>query len=366
MNGEKKITIRDIARMAGVSRATVSLAINDSPRINDKTKQRILALIEEVGYRPNAMARALASNRAGVIAVVVPKVDHVFGDSYFSESLSGILDVASAKDYRVSIEVSSSEFQSGEKPDRLFRERRIDGLLAVGALITDTFLERLHEAGRPVVLVNSEMGDIPHAIADNVEGVVSVVHHLASLGHHAIGYIKGLDITTTGRHRDEGFRKGLKLAGLPFREDLTAHGDFSERSGYEAMGRILQRSWIPAALFATNDMMAIGAARRLKEAGLAIGDDVALVGGDDAPLARYVEPPLTTLRQSMYDLGAAAARMLIEWLERGELTQTRNILHTELVVRGSCGAAAGQRRERFLERFAKPHSPCPIEEDDIQ
>lgn len=343
MAGEKKLTIRDIARMAGVSRSTVSLALNNSPLVNAQTKARILRLIEEVSYRPNAMARGLVSKHCGVISVVVPPVSHVFSDSYFSESLSGILDAASEADYRVAIETANEEFASGRRPERLFEERRTDGLLAVGALISDRYLERLFQAGRPVVLVNSELGETPATIADNEEGTVAVVHHLVSLGHRAIGYIKGPDITTTGLQRDKGFRNGLRLAGLPYREDLMACGDFSEKSGYEAMAQILERGPAPSAVFAANDMMAIGAARRLKEAGLVVGRDVALVGGDDAPLARYVEPPLTTLRQSMYDLGAQAARLLLEWVGNKRPPARRTVLHTELVIRASCGAARGAR-----------------------
>ncbi|MCX7015944.1 MAG: LacI family DNA-binding transcriptional regulator [Candidatus Sumerlaeota bacterium] len=344
MPREKKLTIRDIARLAGVSRSTVSLAINDSPLINDRTKAKVLKIIEEVGYRPNAMARGLVSDTSGAISVVVPPVGHVFSDWYFAESLSGILDAASAADFRVAIEIATEDFKSGRRAVQQFEERRTDGLLAVGALVTDDYLERLLEAGRPVMLVNSELGRVPAVIADNVEGTVAIVHHLASLRHRAIAYIKGLDITTTGRHRDEGFRKGLQLAGLPFRDDLTAFGDFTEASGYEAMGQLLDRKPLPTAVFAMNDMMAIGAARRMKEHGLLPGRDIALVGGDDAPLARYVEPPLTTLRQSMYDLGAEAARLLLKWIRTKQPPPPRTLLHTELIIRESCGARLASAR----------------------
>ncbi len=338
MNPDKKLTIRDIAKMAGVSRSTVSLALNDSPRINAKTKERVLKLIDEVGYRPNAMARGLASGQAGMISVVVPPIGHVFSDAYFSEALSGIMDAALESDYRVSIETASVEFVSGNRPERLFRERQTDGLLAVGALTTDAYLAKLYDSGRPVVLVNSELGKVPSVVADNVEGVVAVVHHLASLGHKRIGYIKGLDVTTTGLQRDRGFRTGLKLAGLPFDKALTSFGDFSEESGYRAMGEILGRQSGLTAVFAGNDMMAIGAARRLKEEGIQIGKEIALIGGDDAPLARYVDPPLTTLRQSMYDLGGEAMRMIAKWLRDGVPPRSRAVFRTELIVRRSCGA----------------------------
>lgn len=343
MTEKKKLTIRDIARMANVSRSTVSLAINDSPRINDETKARIQKLMDDVGYSPNAMARGLVSDASGVLSVVVPPVGHVFSDSYFSESLSGILDVAEGSNMRVAIEKATTKFRSGDSALKLFRERRIDGLLAVGALTTDTYLRDLAERGLPIVLVNTQMDGVPSVLADNVEGTVSVVHHLASLKHSAIGYIRGLDITTTGMQRDEGFLRGLRLMGLPYKPELVAQGDFSEESGYQAINIFADRKVMPRAIFAANDMMAIGALRRLKEIGYLVGEDVALVGGDDAPLAKYVDPPLTTLRQSMYELGAAAARMLLAWLDSGERPETNPILHTELIVRKSCGVQAALR-----------------------
>jgi len=343
MSDKAKLTIRDIARMANVSRSTVSLALNDSPRINSETKARIQKLMDEVGYRPNAMARGLVSDASKVLSVVVPPTGNVFSDSYFSESLSGILDVAAQADFRVAIEKATAVFRSGEAPRRLFRERRIDGMVAVGSLATDTYLRDLAQAGLPVVLVNTEMDDIPCVIADNVEGTVSVVHHLASLGHREIGYIRGLDITTAGRQRSQGFLKGLQLTGLPLREQYVVNGDFSEQSGYRAIDELAMRGKLPPALFAANDMMAIGAARRMKELGYVVGHDVALVGGDDAPLARYIDPPLTTLRQSMYDLGAEAASMLLEWLRTEERPSQKHILHTQLIIRQSCGGGIIQK-----------------------
>lgn len=338
MPEKSRLTIRDIARMANVSRSTVSLALNDSPRINAETKARVLKLMEEVGYRPNAMARGLVSNASNVISVVVPPVGHVFGDAYFSESLGGILDTVAPTNYRLAIESATEDFRSGNPARRLFNERRIDGLLAVGALEADAYLADLHAAGLPVVLVNTQMAGVPHVTADNIEGAVAVVHHLASMGHRDIGYMRGPQIMTSARQRDEGFVRGLQLAGLPFKPENVVQGDFSEDSGYRAIGAFAGRGMMPRAIFAANDMMAIGAARRLKELGYAVGEDVALVGGDDAPLARYVEPPLTTLRQSMYHLGGAAARMLLEWLASGDPPGENPILHTELVVRQSCGA----------------------------
>jgi len=338
MPEKTKLTIRDIARMANVSRSTVSLAINDSPRINAETKARIQKLMQDVNYSPNAMARGLVSHTSGVLSVVFPPRGRIFSDAYFSESLSGILDVAAKMDYRVALEFADEEFRTGAKPRQLFRQSRIEGLLAIGALTTDSYLAELAEAGLPIVLVNTLMKGVPSVTADNIEGTVAVVHHLASLGHRSIGYIRGLQITTPGIQRDEGFRRGLHLMGLPFNENLMAHGDFSEESGYHAIDEFARRHVMPKAIFAANDLMAIGAARRLKEMNYLIGYDVALVGGDDAPLARYVEPPLTTLRQSMYDLGAAAARMLLEWLRTGEKPEQNEILHTELIIRQSCGA----------------------------
>lgn len=339
-----RLTIRDIARIANVSRSTVSLALNDSPRINADTKRRVLQIVEEMDYHPNAMARALVGGRTRVLSLLVPQIDHVFSDSYFSETVSGITDVIYGLGYSLMLEVATKSFIENEVYDRLFKERRVDGMLIVGSLTTDAWISEMRDKRRPICLVNSIWDGVSSVVADNRAGAERAVDHIVNLGHRVIGYIKGLDITTVGQQRDEGFRAGLARHGIAYDERNVAYGNFSEESGHEAMGKILAASPRPTAVFTTNDRMAIGAMRRIREAGLRVPEDVALVGGDDIPLAHYITPALTTIRQPMDVIGSQAVEILLEILgaddeEQGQVEGTiQRVLDTELVVRESSGA----------------------------
>jgi DNA-binding LacI/PurR family transcriptional regulator len=338
------LTIRDIARIANVSRSTVSLALNDSPRINPETKKRVLEIVQRLDYHPNAMARALVEKRSRVLALLVPQIDHVFSDSYFSETVSGITDVIYGRGYSLTLEVTTQRFIDDAVYERLFQERRIDGMLIVGSLTTDEWISRLRDRGRPICLVNSVWEGVSSLVADNRAGAERVVDHLVGLGHREIGYIKGLDITTVGQQRDEGFRAALERHGPKYDEDLVAYGNFSEQSGHEAMKELLGRSRRPTAVFTTNDMMALGSVRAIRDHGLRVPEDVAIVGGDDIPLAHYVTPALTTIRQPMDEIGSLAVGTLISRLEVDDgktpepLAPFHRVVDTDLVVRESCGA----------------------------
>jgi len=335
---KKRYTIRDIAEMAGVSRSTVSLALNDSDKINAKTKQKVLEIIERVGYRPSAIARSLVRQKAGVICVILPQLGHVVSDFYFSESLSGILDVVTAHGYHLVLEMATTEFKSRKKALTLYRQRVMDGVLCVGNLTTDTYLIELAEAGCPVVLVNSTLGNLPHVIGANVQAAYRAVTHLASLGHTRIGHIRGSEFVTTAIHRTEGYLRAVEDLGLEKSDDLLAQGYFDRESGYMATKWLLSHSKRPTAIYSVNDMMAIGAMDAIKEAGLRIPDDIALFGGDDILLAQYVQPPLSTIRQNMYLIGQLACERLFSILLDQPYEQPEEV-ELELVIRESCGAS---------------------------
>ena len=315
---ERKLTIRDIARLSGVSRSTVSLVLNNDRRISEETRTRVQSIIQRSGYEPNAIARGLARRRAGMVAVVVPRTAaHVFSDYYFSEAISGIGDVLAARGYRMLIEMASEAFIQDRAHHKLFREGQIDGMLIIGALTTDDYILELSRRS-PVVLVNSMLDDIPSVYADNYQGMLRMMEHLVGLGHRRIGYIGGLDITTVGADRTRGYREGCRAAGLPDDDRWVAWGNFSEESGLTAARDILARTPRPTAVVAANDMMAIGALRAAEEAGLAVPGHLTLVGADDVSLASYVRPRLTTLRQPMYDIGKAATELLLKLSEEGK------------------------------------------------
>lgn len=309
---DKKLTIRDIARMAGVSRSTVSLVINNDSRISSDTRQRVQEVIRRAGYEPNAMARGLARRRADMVAVVVPRTaDHVFSDYYFSEAMSGIGDALAARGYRMLIEHATEQFIRDENHHKLFREGQIDGMLLVGTLTTDDYIREIASRHR-VLLVNSHMPGVPSVIADNYEGARSMITHLVELGHRDIAQIGGLDNTNVGFDRGRGLRDRLNEAGIEAVEAWQVWGNFSEDSGYDCGRRILTGARRPTAIFAANDMMAIGCLRAAEELGLRVPEDLTVVGADDVRLASYVRPRLTTIRQPMYEIGRLATECLLQ------------------------------------------------------
>lgn len=330
-------TIKDIAQMAGVSRATVSLAMNGSPRINKKTRDKILNLIAEVGYRPNQTARNLVRRSTGTILVILPSIDHVFSDAYFAECLSGIVDVTTRRDFHMMVDLATPEFKQEMKALQLFHQGTVDGILCAGNLTTDMYLREIARAGCPIVLVNSSMAGVSRVIGANDRGAMAAVEHFHALGHRRIGHIRGPQFVTTAIDRTTGYLKALEKLGLDRDNDLIAEGFFDERSGYEAMRWLLTRADPPTAVFTTNDVMAIGAMRAIKEAGATVPDDIALFGGDDIQMAHLVTPPLSTLRQSMDVIGQTACEQLFLQIEDKPHRKAIEI-DVELVIRESCGA----------------------------
>lgn len=337
-----RYTIRDIAEMAGVSRATVSLAMNNSPKVNAKTKEQILALIEEVGYRPNQTARNLVAQRSGTILVILPKIEHVFADVYFAECLSGIVEVTTQKQYHMMVDLATPEFKADRKAEMLFRQGTIDGVLCAGNLMNDKYLVDLAQSGCPLVLVNSSLPNVSRVIGNNTTVAQRAVEHLYSLGHRRIGHIRAPQSVTTAHDRTTGYMNALEALGLEPDPNLIADGYFDENSGCEAMRWLLARPNPPTAVFITNDVMAIGAMRAIRGAGMKVPDDIAIFGGDDIPMARCVQPPLSTIRQGMEAMGMAACEQLFLQMD-GKAHKKSILMPLELVIRESCGATRRSR-----------------------
>jgi DNA-binding LacI/PurR family transcriptional regulator len=331
-------TIRDIARMAGVSRSTVSLALNDSPRINDDTKKRVLALIQEVGYRPNHAARNLASRTSKTILVILPEVDQAFSDGYFSESLSGILDAGAFHEYHLMVQAATEAFKRENRPLKLFRQHTIDAVLCLGNVDGDTYLQEVANAGCPLMLVNSQMGELP-AVTGAVEEIAfKAIEHLHSLGHTRIAHITGNHQLWASAQRTAGYKRAINELGLDSQSSLVARGNCSVNAGFEAMKQLLALDKIPTAVFCANDMNAVGAVQAIQQAGLTVPHGIAVFGGDDAHPARYVSPQLSTIQPAMYSIGETACESLVRFLEGTSPELASSQLPLTLSIRQSCGA----------------------------
>lgn len=340
-------TIRDVARVAGVSIATVSRVFNGSPRVAEETNLRVRSAAGQLDYWPNETARSLITSRTNTLGVLLPDL---YGD-FFSEVIRGIDHAARAERLQVLISSSHADTAALVFMARSMRGR-VDGLImmvpdegsAAGVQeVTRTF---------PSVLLNPrfEVEGCGAISIANFDGARSVVRHLLRLGHRTVAMIKGPVGNVDAEERLRGYHEALCEGGLEPNDALELTGDFTESAGYEQARELLLLAPGPTAVFAANDYMAIGLLSALREAGLRVPQDLAVVGFDDVALAQYMDPPLTTVRVDAYELGQRAVR---QWLASARGTAgsaPREVLPTGLVVRQSCGAIGSRVVEARVRR----------------
>jgi LacI family transcriptional regulator len=346
-NSHRPTNLEDIAAKAGVSRSTVSRVINNEPYVSDKTRQRVLTVIEQEGFAPNPAARALVTQRTQVIGVVIPHVPIVvFEDAYyFPILLQGVARITHERDYAMLLWLGQAGENSNQFYNRIVRNRLMDGVIIASAASNDPLIDHFLETGTPFVMVECPQRDwdrISYVSVDNVAAAYTAVSHLIALGRRRIAHITGNLAISDGRDRVEGYKRALRDAGLPLDESLIVEGNFAHRSGYAGMKTLLKRK--VDAVFASSDITARGALQALHEAQVRVPDDIALVGFDDLPTAVQVTPPLTTIHQPIEEKGARATSILLDMIENGLDEPQQVLLPTELIVRESCGAAATRRR----------------------
>lgn len=332
-------TLADIARALGVSKMTVSRAINDHPEISPETRARILEAAQRMNYRPNQFARALTTNRSFLLGVVVPDLMH----SYFAEICRGVESVAKPLGYQNLI-CSTDEDIANEESEIEALLPRTDGLiLASSASQFETrFYRRLLRERARMVLIDRHLEGIkcPVVTTDDVKVGELATEHLLNLGHRRVGHLKGT-VASTAALRFEGYKRALAKRRVPFDAQLVRECGFAEADGYRATREWLKAGALPSAIFAANDPAAIGAMSAIAEAGLKIPDEVAIVGGGNIHYGDMLRVPLTTVAWSTTEMGQVAAQLLIDMVEgkRGPKVQQVTV-EPELVVRASCGATA--------------------------
>ncbi|MEP7325298.1 MAG: LacI family DNA-binding transcriptional regulator [Gemmatimonadota bacterium] len=332
----RNATIKHVAREAGVSVATVSRVMNHSVLVADGTRQAVLDVASRLGYRPHGAARSLITNRTSTLGVLLPDL---YGE-FFSEVIRGIDQAARREGYHVIVSSSHSDHHELETMLRSMWGR-VDGLILMIPDIRVATIASQLPAGFPVVLVNCAGDTNGHDAINlaNYEGAYAMVQHLITQGHRRIAIIRGADWNYDASERLRGYRAALRDAALPAEPELEAAGDFSEGSGYEAAAGLARLRSRPTAIFAFNDAMAVGALSALREAKLRVPEDVAVAGFDDIPMARYVEPPLSSVHVDISALGARAATLLLGAIQHPDGREIRReIVPTALVVRRSCGS----------------------------
>ena len=326
-------TISDVAAKAGVSPSTVSRVLNDRPGISEKTRSKVLAAAGELGYFPAMAGRGLALGQTENLGFLIHGRHPLRPGSFYSEVLTGVDKEARSHRFHVIFSADGS----GEFP-AMVKEQRVDGLILAGCDIPRNLIVSLKLQGIPLVLVDNHYQKVNSVVTDNVGGAYEAVTHLIDLGHEKIGFICEWFGDLSFSERFEGYKLALKEHGIPFDENLTAEGLPREPdSGYVAMKRLLEKA-TPSAVFAANDITAIEAMRAIKEKGLRVPEDIAIVGFDDSSFALHTEPPLTTMRVFREQMGAMAVRRLLDLIEDHDQPPVQIKLSTQLIVRGSCGA----------------------------
>jgi LacI family transcriptional regulator len=334
-----KLTLEDIGRLAGVSRSTVSRVINDQDSVSPDARHRVQEVIRRTGFSPNAAARSLASNKTGVLGLIIPsRVHTLFDDPYFGRLIQGITRASNQAGTTLSLFLFENEQEEEEVYPRVVMSGMVDGLILTASRMDDPLLDRLEGGSLPFVMVGrpDRPGEISYVDADNVGGARAAAQHLCDLGYERIGYLGAPMSTTAGVDRHRGFVDGLTAGGRTLDPHLRSDGDFSEISGYRAMQEIIAQR--PEAVFIASDTMALGALRALRDAHIEVPGDVAIVSFDDLPAAQTSDPPLTTVRQPMSTSGFRAVRVLIELMTGDASEPVTEVLPTELIVRDSCGS----------------------------
>jgi len=329
------VTIKDVAREANVSVASVSRALNGSPTVTETLREHILSVVKRMHYIPNVGARNLSTQQTDTIGVVLPDL---YGE-FFSELIRGIDSAARERNLHLLVSSAHGDAQEAAKVLRAM-SGRVDGLIVMSPHVDASFLASNLPQSLPTVLLNTRLNSEHYTSinVDNYSGAFAMMRHLVESGHQHITMIAGPDNNFEAQERLRGYRDALAKF-LPQESEQILRGDFSEESGYRAGQQLQSFSNRPQAIFAANDMMAIGCLFALTEAGLHVPKDIALVGFDDIPIARFVTPPLTTVRVRMADMGGRALEQLAFIIaNRDNTVQSEQILKTELVVRSSCGA----------------------------
>jgi LacI family transcriptional regulator len=337
----KPVSQIEIARVAGVSRTTVSFVLNNvrGKSISEETRQRVLAVAKEFGYSPDESAVVTATSREGAMSLFVCHSESAFSDAYILRLLEGMGPVLHKNRYDLRVmqfRVSRADYVETA------RRNGYEGILLLNTHVDDPGVAALKESGLPFVVIGSLPDEgLTQVDIDNVEAARRVGEYLLSLGHHDMALIPhASDAFLAVKARLEGFMQALRNAGCTLDPRRLCFAHFTEESGYEAMRELLGRGPPPTAVFATNDMVAYGAMRALEEAGLDIPDQVSVAGFDDDYMSRYTNPPLTTMTLPAEGIGRMAAETLLRLIRGGHPHRGITLLPTSLTVRRSCGEPA--------------------------
>ena len=335
------VTIKDIAKELGLSVSTVSKALNDYPDVAPETRQLVKEAARRMGYRPSAAARTLRTRKTNTIGLIFCLMDRHLTDPYYLDLLSSIGEECSRHGFDLLLSACPDREQEHSAYERMVDGKRVDGIILTGTRHGDERIAYLKKRKFPFVALgrSEEDGDFPYVDVDGAKGVSDGVQHLLDQGYRHIGFIGLPPELICADHRLQGYKMALRRNDLSFNPRLVLHCDhLTQEAGYQAMQCLLELDEPPDAAFICSDEMALGAMRAVQERGLAVGRDFGIVGFDDIPMAAQVQPPLTSVRQPIYEVGTRLCRMLIKLIQGEPLMESHVILEPTLVIRESSGA----------------------------
>ncbi|MEI7844448.1 MAG: LacI family DNA-binding transcriptional regulator [Chloroflexota bacterium] len=329
-------TISEVAQKAGVSPTTVSHVINKTRFVSDEKRERVEQVITEMNYRPNALAQSLRNGTTRSLGLILPDSANPF----FAEVARSIENAAFGVGYSVILCNTENDLQKATLYLDVLSKKQVDGVIFVMTGEGSNSLKNLVEMQIPTVIMDRDLlgSELDFVLADSHQGGFMATQHLISLGHKRIGCIAGPAIINQSSRRFAGYKQALQDAGLRIEPALIMNGNFHPDSGWELGREMLSLPNAPTAIFACNDLMAIGVLRAATELGLRIPDDLALVGYDDIELSSYTNPPLTTIKQPTAEMGLTALKFLLGRITEPQSVRQNAVLPVSLVVRGSCGA----------------------------
>lgn len=328
------ITIYDVAREANVSMATVSRVVNGNPNVKPVTRKKVLEVIERLGYRPNAVARGLASKKTTTVGVVIPDISNIF----FAELARGIEDIATM--YKYNIILSNSD-QNKEKELHLLNtmlSKQVDGIVFMGGNITEEHVAEFEKSPVPIVLAGSieESNTIPSVNIDYEEAVYDSVKEFIRKGHKNIAFVVGpLHEPKNAAKKLKGYQRALADAGISYNEDLVVEGDYTYDSGLEAFDKLVELTERPTAILVGSDEMALGVVHGAEDKGFTIPEDFEVITSDNTRLTLMVRPQLTTIVQPLYDIGAVSMRLLTKLMNKEKVSENIVVLPHRIEQRQS-------------------------------
>jgi len=325
-------TIYDVARLAGVSTATVSRALNGTGQIAQATRATIDAAVEQLGYQTNTVARSLVTKSTETIALLLPDITNPF----YAALVSGIQQRALETGHTMLLCTTEGDPEREEQYLTLLRAKQVDGVLVDGLVLPPERIARFVREGLPIVCLDRDVDStaVPLVQVDNRLGARMATEHLLSLGHTRIAHVQGAPELGISEERVQGYREALAEAGISFDPQLLAIGSFTEEGGYKAARSLLETPGFTA-VFAANDLSAIGVINAIVESGRRVPDDVSIVGFDDLRLSKFTAPPLTTIHQPAFEIAELATELLLELASGRKVRQLRHLLEPALVVRSS-------------------------------